>query len=120
MIRHPWITYPSKDKDHISSSSEVNQKELEIQHSHIKSKCVFYRELKDFDDLKNDADDGESNDDDELLDTDAGFRKHSDDLERLPAKPDCLQDREFANRYIGYDEGISVTGLDSTSNWQFV
>lgn len=41
-------------------------------------------------------------------------------LERKPApKTDLYRDRDFANTYTGYDEGINVDGLDSTANWQF-
>lgn len=74
MIRHPWISYQSRDKNHICDTPEENLKELESQHAFIKSKCVFYRELKEFDEEKNDADCGESDDDDEIENQDVGFR----------------------------------------------
>lgn len=40
-------------------------------------------------------------------------------LDRLPVPEKKYMERAFANTYIGYDEGIDVAGLDSTSNWQF-
>lgn len=40
-------------------------------------------------------------------------------LEKRPAPDTKYQERNFSNQYVGYDDGIDVMALDSTSNWQF-
>lgn len=40
-------------------------------------------------------------------------------LEKEPCKNKKYQEKSFAAHYIGYDEGIDVQELDSTTNWQF-
>lgn len=73
MLRHPWITYPSRNKDHICTDPEVAQANLEAFQTKMKSTDPFYRELKVFDDELHDADAGEEQTD-ELANADVGFR----------------------------------------------
>lgn len=74
LISHPWISYPSRNKEHISQSQEENIRDLEKHHEYLKSTCVFYRDLKTFSEVTYDADCGEDFQDDELFDPDCGFR----------------------------------------------
>lgn len=78
MIFHKWIIEGGSGKNHICDSDEKNQRELTEKHAILKSSCVFYRDLKDFDDTINDADSGEDYDEnDELADENVGFRNCS-------------------------------------------
>ena len=75
MIFHPWITHQSRNKEHICSTQEENVRDLEEHHDFLKTKCVFYRDLKNQSELHYDADCGEDPLDDEFDDPDYGFRK---------------------------------------------
>lgn len=119
-IFHDWIMHDINDKNHICTDPNQAAKNLEEFQAKMKSRCVFYRELKDFDEDLNDADSSFDQTED-TEDGDVGFRKGFWlTLERNPPeKKEKYMERNFASGYIGYDEGINVDGLDSTANWQF-
>jgi hypothetical protein len=73
VLRHPWISYPSRNKEHICTDPETAQANLEAFQAKMKSTDPFYRELKVFDEELNDGDAGEENGD-EHLDAEVGFR----------------------------------------------
>ena len=73
MLRHPWITYPSRNKEHICTDPELAQTNLEAFQAKMKSTDPFYRELKVFDEEHYDADVDEEQID-EHTNPDVGFR----------------------------------------------
>ncbi len=73
MLRHPWISHPTRNKDHVCTDPELAQANLEAFQAKMKSADPFYRELKVFDEELHDADAGEE-DADELENPNVGFR----------------------------------------------
>lgn len=74
-IHHAWLSYPSRNTDHLCRDPLQAQKSLDDFICLMKAKDIFYRELKYFDDQNSDADVGEEMDGDELLDEDVGYRR---------------------------------------------
>lgn len=120
MLNHKWMKGKLRGFEHIQTDPEKIENALHAfkNKNRIKTDPIFYRELKDFAEELNDAD-ASFEMDDETANPEVGFSRPSFTADKEPDSQKKFLERNFANTYIGYDEGIDVAGLDSTSNWQF-